>query len=191
MVLMNETRIEKRLRFFKILVFISIAAAGFHMQQVPETNGPIVLVLQQSSNGGSPRVAVYEYKNGEHLLAVFEVERTRPFKFKTLYAAELSLAPEELAPDREGNGFWVKTGKGWRYFAGNLQQADRDEGFRMASSPYQIEDSADGQTLHIKNNTINLPSGTKAKEIHSLSEDGLLWLMLAEEDIKIVQIDTK
>ncbi|WP_144543613.1 hypothetical protein [Cytobacillus oceanisediminis] len=188
---MNETRKEKRLRFFLILVFISIAAAGFYMQLVPETNDPKVLVLRQSSDEGSPRIAVYEYKNGEHLMAVYEVERTSPFKFKTFYASALSQAPEELAPDREGNGFWVKTGNGWSYFAGNLQQAKRDEGFRMASSPYQIECSANGQTLYIKNNTINLPSGTKAKEIHSLSEDGLLWLILTEEDIKIAQIDTK
>lgn len=78
------------------------------MQQMPETNDPKVLVLRQSSDEGSPSAAVYEDKNGEHLMAVYGVERTSPFKFKTFYSAALSQFQRNLPLNGKGMASGLK-----------------------------------------------------------------------------------
>ncbi|MBY0124111.1 hypothetical protein [Bacillus sp. S/N-304-OC-R1] len=198
---MNETKKEKSIRLILIVFFILVTMFAFiirnHNQPVKSYKyQPIALVIKQSADGtDDPVVALYEFKNSEHVLAFFKVERNNNYKFKTLHAIKLKGAPDQLLPDRGEKGVWVHLGNKWQYFSERLEIKSRDTQFKKSKSPYEatfkiIEEASkvlinNNHTISLKNSS-NPPTG-----IYSLSKDDSLWLIITKKNVGIGLVETK
>ncbi|MBU8879746.1 hypothetical protein BGM26_12185 [Bacillus sp. FJAT-29790] len=195
---MNETMKEKCVRFMLIGFFILITISAFlyrheNSRLKVEANHPLALVLQTSIHTKDhPVVALYEYKNSKHLLAVYEIERTNRFKFKTLQAAELGSAPDDMSLDLSGIGLWIHINGEWLYFTNSLKEVKRNQSQRK-TSPLEttfIYNEKKSVILINDKQSIPLMDGETPKGIYSLSEDGLLWLVITRQGLKIATIET-
>lgn len=197
---MKESLKERRVRFILIGFFMFLIVSAFlyrfdqqqvHVKQYPS----MALVLELSNQARvNPVVALYEYKHNQHVLAIYEVERSNRFRFKARHAIELKDAPDRLLPDVTGEGIWANVRGDWIYFTQNLQEEKRDPGQRSSDSPFETRFQFDENESIININgkqSITMVIGEKPTGLHSLSENGSLWLVITETDIKIAEIETK
>lgn len=198
---MKESLKEKRIRFVLIGFFIFLVIGAFlYRYEIRETqemdeSPPLALIIKKSKDmNDNPIIALYEYKNSKHILAVYEIERKNRYKFNAKHVIELNEAPEQISPDRKDEGIWVKANNNWKYFSGNLQEVDRMLKNRTtdtsSKTPYSFDDKRAILTIN-SNHSIVLEEGEKPTGIFSLSEDGSVWLVITERNIKIAAIDTK
>ncbi|MBS4191643.1 hypothetical protein KHA94_15745 [Bacillus sp. FJAT-49705] len=199
---MNETTKEKFIRFVLIGFFILVTIFAFiyrydrQSAQKEEPQQPLAIVLKPSVHAtDDPIVALYENKNNEHILAIYKIDRMDRFKFRTLHAIKLKSAPTQLSPDRKESGIWALIDGKWLYFNSSLKEEKRHVQNRSLYSPYETQYEFDKSKSLIKinnNQSISLNAGTSHPVgLHSLSEDGLLWLVLTKTSIKIAAIETK
>lgn len=198
---MNETKKEKRTRFVLIGFFILVTMNAFIIrnENLPAqigTHPPIALVMKQSvDRTDDPVVALYEFKNSEHVLAFYKIERNNNYKFKTLHAIKLKNAPDQLLPDSQGKGVWVHQKEKWRYFSDRLMPINRDLKYKELNNPYEATfkiNKADSKVLINNNYTISLnKSSIPPLGIYSLSRDHSLWLIITNKHINIGLIETK
>lgn len=157
---------------------------------------PIALVLKTSSvQTDAPIVALYENKNNEHILAIYKIERTNRYKFKTLHRIKLNDAPDQLFSDRFENGIWAHIDRKWTYFSKGLKTENRDHKFKRNHSQYKVSFvyNSDTSKILINNNqSINWDNRLgNPIEIHALTNDGLLWLVLTKTGISIGAVETQ
>lgn len=198
---MNETKKEKRIRFVLVVFFILVTmyALIIRNEDLPaqtDSYPPLALVMKQSVDStDDPVVALYEFKNSEHVLAFFKIERNNNYKFKTLHAIKLKSAPDQLLPDSHGKGVWLHLGEKWQYFSDRLMAENRDLGYKELKSPYEATfkiNKADSKVLINNNYTISLNKGSMPPiGIYSLSKDNSIWLIITKEYINIGLIETK
>ncbi|WP_102274248.1 hypothetical protein [Cytobacillus massiliigabonensis] len=198
---MKESLKEKRIRFVLIGFFIFLVIGAFlYRFELRETQDkdyspPLALVLKKSADmNDNPVIALYEYKNGKHILAVYEIERTNRYKFNAMHVIELKEAPEQISPDRRDEGIWVKANKNWTYYSPNLHEEERELEHRIANSTsetsYSFDDKRAILTIDSKHSIV-LEKGEKPTGLFALSEDRSVWLVITERNIKIAAIDTK
>lgn len=198
---MKESLKEKRIRFVLIGFFIFVVIGAFlYRYEIRETqemdeSPPLALILKESKDiNDNPIIALYEYKNGKHILAVYEIERKNRYKFNAKHVIELNEAPEQISPDRAEEGIWVKANNKWKYFSSSLQEVDRVPKNRVtdtsSKTPYSFDDKKAILTIN-SNHSIVLEEGEKPTGLFSLAEDRSIWLVLTERNIKIAAIDTK
>lgn len=198
---MNETKKEKLIRFVLIgfFILITIYAFFFRYDKQPEkieTHDPAAIVLKTGPDqNDDPIIALYEYKNNKHMLVVYKIERNNRYKFKTVHALELNNAPVLLSSDRIETGIWVHVNKKWIYYSEDLEIETRDTKYRNVDSPYKasfIFNKGTSKIVINENQSINWENSLgNPVEIHALTNDGLLWLVLTETGISIVTTETK
>ncbi|QED48953.1 hypothetical protein [Cytobacillus dafuensis] len=199
---MNETSKERFIRFVLIGFFMLVTIFAFiyrydtQLTQKEEQQQPLAIVLKPSVQAtDDPIVALYENKNNEHILAIYQIDRSDRFKFRTLHAKKLKSAPTQLSPDRKEIGIWALIDGKWVYFNSSLKEEKRHVQNRSLYSPYETQYEFDKSKSLIKindNQSISLDAGTSPSVgVHSLSEDGLLWLVLTNVSVKIATIETE
>lgn len=193
---MDETKRERRLRFTLIFVIIALIIFVFFLRSSKiETDNehqwisPIVAVVQKSDEANeNPSVAVYEYVDGSHVLALYEIQRNNDFFFKTVAAVELKKPLEELAPDSEGKGVWVKISRKWHYFSYSLEEKKRSEKRRdtVKNTDFHTVKNENEMILTIENADYNLGPQEKVISVFSLSANENLWIAVTDSDVKIL-----
>ncbi|MDZ5472536.1 hypothetical protein SM124_12320 [Bacillus sp. 31A1R] len=198
-----ESKKEKRIRFFLVLFFISLTGIGFFYKyngfnsanQKKETYKPQSLVIHKSTNEkDNPIVILYEYKQNQHILALYEIEMNNAFKFKTLEAVTLKLAPEKLAYDKEGQGIWANLNGDWVYFNRKLETVESSNKARISSQniPFTVDLDENKKVIHLPGtHQIEIGKQESVFEVQSLSENHELWLVLTDMGVKISTIETK
>lgn len=196
MIPLDETKRERRLRFSLIIIIIALVIFVFFLRSNKiETNNeqqqtsPIVAVVQNSDEQNeNPSVAVYEYKDGQHVLALYEIQRNNDFFFKTIAAAELKEPPEELIPDSEGKGVWIKISRKWHYFNHALEEEHRAEKTRetVEETDFHTVKNENEMILTIENADYNLGPREKVISVFSLSANENLWLAVTDSELKIL-----
>lgn len=196
---MRETMHEKRIRFLIIIFILLAVAAAFywrHQQMITrkgaETAFPLAVVIHKSEGKlDHPLVAVYQYKDGEHLVAVYEIDVEEDYLFKTVAAAKLRKAPEALAADSGEKGVWMKFSGKWRYFNDSLKEKKRSDKRRRSGELVQFtaEENRDGTTIVIPGTGSRFQLNTREKvlAVHSLAFDKSLYLALTESQFFILQ----
>lgn len=197
---MNETRKEKFIRFMLIGFFMFVTVYAFFLrydkQPEIEDSDPIALVLKTSSSQtDDPIVALYENKNNDHILAVYKIERNNRYKFKTLHRIKLNNKLDQLFPDRFENGIWAHIDRKWIYLSESLKTVSRDPKYKGHDSQFKaafVYNTDTSKILINNNQSINWDKGLGFPiEIHALTNDGLLWLVLTKAGISIGTVETK
>jgi len=194
-----ETRKEKVVRFLLIGFFIIIVILAFSYRQekmqisgIPNSLQAIVLHASIAEND-NPVVILYENKNKQNILGMYEVEKDNQFKFKTMHAMKLNFTVEKISSDIAESGFWVFNSEKWLYFNNNLQEERRSIKM-MNESSYKTQftfNKADAKIVVNENQFINIDEGETPFELHSLSEEHQLWLVLTDKGVKIAKIDVE
>jgi hypothetical protein len=194
---LEETRKEKRLRYLLILFFVSITAGAFFfkysdMSKGDENHTPLAVVLQESTGDNeNPIVVMYNFQQNQHTLAQYEIKRNADFRFVALDAVKLKQAPSEMVLDKD-TGVWVKVSDKWHYFDRYLQQQERSEELIGKSTyvPFTIEKDNDDIWMMIEGmRKMKMDLNEKVSEVHPLSNNRDLWLLVTESGAKISTFD--
>lgn len=176
---MDETRKARQFRLILIFLCISVTVFAFLYRQSNEitvqndTVTPLYLVLEQSeSKKDNPKVAIYNKKNQEPVLALYEVELDNKHKFTALEAATLKGIPEKLSNDESNVGLWVYINGKWIYLDESLEVSNKDQSFKKENPLFEIELTAEMEKV-LKEKGIQDPIS-----IHSLTADQTLWLVV-------------
>lgn len=198
MINLQETVREKRIRFLVIILILLVTAGAFYwrhqqmlVQKEAEIPPPLAAVVHESEGKHDhPLVAVYQYKEDAHIAALYEIDFKEGYLFKTIAAAKLERAPEEMAPDRKEIGVWMKFSGKWRYFNDLLEEEKRPANTRNTVEPVQFAAKEDrkGTTIIIagERRQFHLDTREKVLAVHSLAADKSLWLAVTESQFFIL-----
>lgn len=193
----NETKKEKMLRYLLIVFFIMLVLFGFsfRQEQLPiseSTHPPQAIVLHASIyEKENPVIVLYEHKNDQHTLGIYEINKDDHYKFTAKYAVKLSFPIEQLSLDISTNGFWAKSHEEWLYFNPSLQEEERNINTINKNNPYItpfIFRKDEATIVSNEKQSISLNKGETPVELHALSNDQQLWLIVTEKNIKIATI---
>lgn len=188
---MKETLKEKRIRFMLIGFFVLITVSAFFIRQEKvqhEWHAPRAAVLHESIDEQDHAiVALYEYKEKQHVLGIYEMDRTNQYKFNAITVLSLDKSPDELRPDKKGMGVWVLAGDKWSYYTKQLELK------KKALKAENVVDDKEPFVFDQNNSAIILKSGQSIAlsekehpiEVHALSADSSLLLIVTDEGIKI------
>ncbi|MBP2241427.1 hypothetical protein J2Z40_001990 [Cytobacillus eiseniae] len=196
---MKESSKEKRVRLILIGFFMFITVCAFlyraNLTPLDEEFLPQVVVLQQSESvDENPIVALYEYKNDQHVLAIYEIEQSNRYQFKTIQAIELQAAPEQMKPDLSGKGIWLNVKGDWQFYTQNLITKTRDIAQMSSKSPFEVSFHYNDKNSTIQIDSqpfISMDEEESPTELHMLAKDQSLWLITMEKGVKIAVVDTK
>lgn len=201
---MIETVKERRVRIILIAFFLLIALAGLFYRQsrsTINTNQPspkpqATVVKQGDRYDQNPIVALYEQRDRQNILALYEVEQNDSFRFRTLQATTLNDVPEALAPDKDHNGVWVKLKGEWTYYNERLQQKERKETSRVNHSyaKASFKTSLRNKRIELQVNSKRvavLEQIDRPLAVYFLTEDQSLLLIVYRNGVKISIIETK
>lgn len=195
-----ESKREKLIRFFLIGFFICLTASIFLYKYkgsptVETTPLPKAVVLHKSvSEHDNPLVALYEYKQGKHVLAIYEIERNNLFRFKSIHAISLKNPPLQLALDELEGGVWVEWSEDWVYYNSYLEKESRSTETKNINLgvPFITEMNESEKVLtFLQSKRIIISKQETPYSIHSLSVDDSLWLLLTDKGVKISIVETK
>lgn len=190
---MVESRRDKFIRLLFILFFISIVIFGFFLRYkeflIDEEKplNEVALVLHPSTGTDNPQIIMYRQHDGQHFLVKYEIDINNNYFFRTLQAVELNHSVDELFKDKE-EGFWLSSNGKFYYFDLNLTQHERLEQYigETTAVPYMDEEG----TITVSSHQFVANEIGKIRQIHSLSKNGDIWLVLSELGPKILTIDT-
>lgn len=182
-------------RLFFIFLFVTITVfAVFTRQETMNDKQKLpiqLIVLKQSSNmNDHPLVAMYQYFNHKHVLAIYEVLQNDKYKFRAINSVEIDKTPTLLTNDKFSHGIWVKLGNNWEYFDENLLRKSRDTSYISSLPKYSTESQFDEQ-----NHTISIPHGKqfltfkeneRPIKIFQLDENNQYFLVLYRNDVKVL-----
>lgn len=196
MIPLDETKRERWLRFSLIFVIVALIifvlflrTSKIETDSEPRQTSPLVAVVQKSDEANeNPSVAVYEYLDGQHVLALYEIQRNNDFFFKTIAAAELTKPTEELAPDSKGKGVWLKISGKWHYFNSALEEKKRSEKTRdtVKETEFHPTETASETIITIENVDYSLEHHENVISVLSLSAHENVWLAVTDSDLKIL-----
>lgn len=193
-----ETKKEKRLRYLLIMIFMSITAAAFFYKYYEPTKEnaeykPLAVVVQEGSTGKNPIVIMYEFRNDQHILAQFEIEKNNSYHFRTLEAAEVKDTVTQLVRDVE-KGVWVELSGKWQYFDQELLPQNRSTDYKENSTDISFEEIDNGSEKWVElegKRRIKVEREDTVSQVLSLSTNQDLWLILTNNGVKISTIATK
>ncbi|WP_077214260.1 hypothetical protein [Bacillus dakarensis] len=189
---MVESKKAKIMRLMLVIFFVSFTAFGFFLkydEKVPRTQAGAIVIEKSQGENDNPEVIMYEYKHNRYVLARYEIERTNKFHFRTIAAIELSEPVQKLQYDQAGNGFWVEISDGWHYFNYALLEEREAAQGKISSAKVQFveETTNEGNWLLIEGrHKVEIGKDEYVVEIHSLSLDNSLWMMITNQGVKIV-----
>lgn len=195
---MKESKKEKTIRYLLILVICILLFAAFsyrnknlltHTSKM-ETDFPLAVVLKKGTSYENPLVALYEKEDDERFLAIYEIQKNNHYFFHTLKAVKLHDPLEDISTDRSSLGIWIKISGKWHYLNESLHEKDRSLKNKSSDGKikYSIKTFNDKKQLFLPNGKIALLDGKeKVKEIYPLTETNDLWLVITENDVKVVE----
>lgn len=201
---MTETVKERRVRLILIAFFLLVTLAGLFYRQsatTKTTNQPLpkplaAVVKQGDRYDQNPIVALYEKRDGQNILALYEVEKNDSYHFRTLQAIILSDVPEELAPDEDHSGIWVKQKGKWSYFNERLMKKERKLTSKInhsqAETSFQTNIKDHQLEIRVKSKLIAVVNKQdRPLAVYFLTEDESVVLIVQENGVKISIIETK
>lgn len=203
---MNETKKEKRIRYLLIVFFVLFTISAFvyrmdknSIKKVTEPHMMVVVLKESKSVEENPIIALYHKQFDDRILTYYEIERNNQFRFRAREAITLKSAPTEMARDQNGDGVWTKVNGKWVYFDQFLQKAKNNLENKTTSlgQPVSFQQEKEGSQLRLivdagdqSKKEISLTTGEQPTALYSLSEDGTVWLVLFENEVKIATINT-
>lgn len=190
---LRETKKEKNVRLFLALAFAVVALAAMYFQYfkpVSGTGSPLALVIKEGTAVGDPLVVLYDEKKEDHVLALYEVEKDNDFKFRLIKSAPLENAPEQLAVDRDGAGFWAELDGDWVYLDRDLEVRDREPGLRGTitsdGEPFEVRKTSNHTVLETEGQyEVAFNEAGRPESIHALTADHSSWLILLDGGLRI------
>ncbi|MEL3972567.1 hypothetical protein AAEO50_09765 [Rossellomorea oryzaecorticis] len=152
-----------------------------------------VQVLQKQDGGQNAIAAVSKMAGDKPVLVLYEVEKENKYYFNVLQSVELKEHVEEIKIDGHGEGLWAKGEKDrWYLFSNGLEvlnQTENPADVHSTTQTFQYDKRNHKASLVIdqKEIEIELSKETKPLEIHQLSADDTLWLIVYEDDLVLAQ----
>ncbi|WP_201715889.1 hypothetical protein [Rossellomorea arthrocnemi] len=199
---MQESKREKFLRYLLIGLCLLVVLGGYLYSSSSSGKGDGIEpsihaeVLSRGDGNHNPVIAVAKVVEKQPVLVIYELDRNNQYYFKVLHSVSLHNPVKSLGITKEHNGIWVQLEKKkWIFFSDSLETLREKD-----SEPASITSSR--RSFHIQENTgfISIPEDDaksdrldlserkeKPKEIHSLSEDDSLWLVVFEKDLVLAR----
>lgn len=196
---MKETKREKYIRFLLIASCLLAVVIGFiysgSSREKERNREPLVSVqvLKKQDGGQNAIAAVSKMAGDKPVLVLYEVEKENKYHFNVIQSVELKEHVEEIKIDGDGEGLWAKVEKDrWYLFSNGLEVLDQTENpadVHSTTQPFQYEKRNHKASFVIdqKKIEIELSKETKPLEIHPLSADDTLWLIVYEDDLVLAQ----
>ena len=200
---MKESKREKTLRFVLIGLCVLVVFGGFvyssdSPERVDESGQSIhAEVLTAGNREQNPVIAVAKMAQDQPVLIIYELDRSNQYYFKVLHSVSLQKRVKKIGLTKDKDGIWVQLDKKqWVLFSNSLEvlQEKKDAPSSVISSkqPFKHEENKHVIDVSFKENKdpISLDwTGQKADpvEVHSLSADKSLWLVVLQEDLVLAQ----
>jgi hypothetical protein len=195
--LLKETKREKYIRFLLIASCLLAVVIGFvysgssrEMEREPFVS---VQVLKKQDVGQNAIAAVSKMSGDKPVLVLYEVDKENKYHFNVLQSVELKEHVEEIKIDGDGEGIWAKVEKSrWYLFSNGLEVLNQSENpvdVHSTTQPFQYEKRNHKASLVIdqKKIEIELSKETEPLEIHPLSANDTLWLIVYEDALVLAQ----
>lgn len=148
-------------------------------------------VLSMGSETKNPVIAVAKMVEEQPVLVIYELDRTKQYYFKVLHSVPLHNKVKTMSLAKEHNGIWVQLEEGdWALFSNSLEVVKERK-----DTPSAVTTSRNPFTQD-KNGFISIPGNMRLdlsdrsgepNEIHSLSEDGSLWMVVFQKDLVLAR----
>jgi hypothetical protein len=197
--LLKETKREKYIRFLLIASCLLAVVIGFvysgSSREMERNQEPLVSaqVLKKQDGGQNAIAAVSKMAGDKPVLVLYEVEKENKYHFNVLQSVELKEQVEEIKIEGDGEGLWAKIGKDrWYLFSNGLEvlnQTEHPVDVHSTTQTFQYEKRKHKASLVIDQKKIEIKLSKEAKplEIHPLSADDTLWLIVYEDDLVLAQ----
>ncbi|MCA1056886.1 hypothetical protein LCM10_18125 [Rossellomorea aquimaris] len=192
---MKESKRERYIRFLLILSCLFVVVIGYVLSSPEETeDAPLMSaqVLKQQDKNQNAVVAVSKNSGNRPILVIYEVEKEREYHFSALHSVALKEQIQEMKINADGDGLWVRIGQErWVLFSNELEvQKNKGEPSFTHSTrqSFQYEETSksviidDGHRM-----TLDLSGKVKPLEIHRLSANGSLWLIVYKDDVVLAK----
>jgi hypothetical protein len=200
---LKESKREKSLRFGLIGLCVLVVFGGFvystdSSERVDESGQSIhAEVLTAGSREQNPVIAVAKMAQDQPVLIIYELDRSNQYYFKVLHSVSLQKRVKKIGLTKGKEGIWVQLDKKhWVLFSKSLEvlQEKKEPPSSVFSSKKPFKYDEHHQLIDIslieKEDPIQLDlSDHKAEpvEVHSLSVDQPLWLVVLQEDLVLAQ----
>ncbi|PFA69690.1 hypothetical protein CN378_02675 [Bacillus sp. AFS015802] len=200
---MQESKREKFLRYILIGLCLLVVLGGFlytstSSEVVDETDPSVhAQVLAGGDERHNPVIAVAKIVEKQPVLVIYEIQRENQYYFKVLHSVSLHHPAKKLGITKEINGVWAQLEKKkWVLFSDSLEVLEERK-----SAPSSIITSGHPFQIQEKTRFISIPKGDeedpvlldlsdrngKPEEIHSLSEDDSLWLVVFGKELVLAR----
>lgn len=200
---LKESKREKTLRFVLIGLCVLVVSLGFvyssnYSERVDVSGQSIhAEVLTAGHREQNPVIIVTKMEQDEPVLIIYELDRSNQYYFKVLHSVSLQKRVKKIGLTKDKDGIWVQLDKKqWVLFSKSLEvlQEKKDAPSLMISSKQPFKYDEHHQLIDISfredKDPIQLDlSNQKAEpvEVHSLSVDQSLWLVVFQEDLVLAQ----
>jgi hypothetical protein len=201
--LLKESKREKTLRFVLIGLCVLVVFGGFVYSsnsslQVDESGQSIhAEVLTAGNREQNPVIAVAKMAQDQPVLIIYELDRSNQYYFKVLHSVSLQKRVKKIGLTKDKDGIWVQLDKKqWVLFSRSLEvlQEKKDVPSSVMSSkqPFKYDEHHELIDISFREDKdpIQLDlSDQKAEpaEVHSLSVDQPIWLVVLQEDLVLAQ----
>ncbi|MCA1065969.1 hypothetical protein QTG56_10575 [Rossellomorea sp. AcN35-11] len=197
---MIESTREKTLRMGLIGLCVLIVLGGLFYSSsqvtVPERSVHAE-VLSAGGEDRNPVIAVAKMVQDQPVLVIYEIDKRNQYYFKVLHSVSLKKSVKELGVTKDKSGIWAQVDQGqWILFSPSLDVLEerKKSPSSMISSQQSFEYDEHDQLLDISLRERKDPIRVKVSdgegvpaEVHSLSEDRSLWLVVLPEDLLLAQ----
>ncbi|CAN7259309.1 hypothetical protein [Rossellomorea sp. LjRoot5] len=197
---MQESKREKILRYLLIGICLLVVLGGFlyssSSEKVEEIEPSIhAEVLSRGDGSRNPVIAVAKVVEEQPVLVIYEIDQKNHDYFKVLHSVSLHNSVKTLGVTKEHNGIWVQLEeKKWVLFSESLevlQERNRDPSSVISSrQPFHIEKETGFISIPQGSRDVQLDLTDKSgepKEIHSLSGDDSVWLVVFQKDMVLAR----
>ena len=194
---MQESNREKFLRYLLIGLCMLVVLGGFiyssDSSEKADGKTPSIQaeVLSVGSETKNPVIAVAKMVEEQPVLVIYELDRNNQYYFKVLHSVSLHNKVKTMSLAKEHNGIWVQLEKRkWALFSDSLEvvkeRKDAPSHVTTSRNPFSQE----------KGGIISLPGSIRLdlsgksvepNEIHSISEDDSLWMVVFEKDLVLAK----
>lgn len=197
---MQESKREKVLRYLLIGICLLVVLGGFlyssSSDKVEEIEPTIhAEVLSRGDGSRNPVIAVAKVVEEKPVLVIYEIDQKNQYYFKVLHSVSLHNAVKMLRTTKEHNGVWVQMEEGkWVLFSESLEvlQERKSDPSSVTSTrqPFHIQEDTGFISISRESRDVRLDLTDKngePKEIHSLSEDDSVWLVVFQKDMVLAR----
>ncbi|WP_175990669.1 hypothetical protein [Bacillus sp. Marseille-Q1617] len=196
---MIETKREKYIRFILIASCMLVVAIGViysaPSRGVDDDEKPLASaqILKKQDGDQNAVAAVTKMVGDQQVLVLYDIEKENKFHFNVLHTAAMKEHIEEMKIHGDGDGLWVKTKKeDWILFSDGLDvltQAEQPEHGHSTRQSFRYEKNDHRAIVAIDQQEValQLSKETKPLEIHPLSADDSLWLIVYEDELVLAK----